>query len=85
MKLPPKRTTPLTAHEAFDRICDLRQGRDERRKAALEAFEGAERDAEGCLALRVPDDQRGRLGVMLAAMPEAEQAAAELVASRAAE
>jgi hypothetical protein len=84
-KLPVKRNTPLTAHEAFDRICDLRAGRPERLKLALEAFEGAERDAEGCLALRVPEDQRGRLGVMLAAMPEADRAAVELVASRAAE
>lgn len=75
-RLPPKRTSELTAHEAFDRLCDLRAGRDERRRFALEALEKSERDAEDAITARVPADARPRLGVMLAAYLEQQTSAA---------
>lgn len=82
----PKRTrntnSPLGPGEAFDRIADLRDSREARRKAIVETFYAEEAAKELAIAERVPAASQDRLAIMLRAYPDAQQMAGEAVANR---
>jgi hypothetical protein len=78
-------TGELSAAEAFDRVCDLRSDRDERRAAAVKAFEAEEQRREAHLRGRVLEANRRRFDAMLEAEAPAPESARLVGAARGAE